>query len=160
GVPATAPYNVDEEASGILDMEDILGAGNFIMVDQSHYAIPGELVEGGQFLKLYNPETYKSSQIITFIEDTDQTESIAGFTLYPNPANNEAIVSLNLNKAENLTINFFDMKGNQVLSGVQKSFGKGVNQVILNTSGLENGIYMVQISTGSKTTRIKTVILH
>jgi streptogramin lyase len=45
----------DEEASGILDVQDILGAGNFLVVDQAHYALPGELVEGGQLLRLFNP---------------------------------------------------------------------------------------------------------
>ncbi|MES2779633.1 MAG: choice-of-anchor I family protein [Bacteroidota bacterium] len=49
----------DEEASGIIDMEDILGAGSFLVVDQAHYPQPGELVEGGQMLKLFNPATAK-----------------------------------------------------------------------------------------------------
>ncbi|MES2559863.1 MAG: choice-of-anchor I family protein [Bacteroidota bacterium] len=47
----------DEEVSGIIDMEDILGAGNFIVVDQAHYVQPGELVEGGQLLRQFNPAT-------------------------------------------------------------------------------------------------------
>ena len=44
----------DEESSGIIDVQSILGEGNFIFVDQAHYSIPGELVEGGQLLSLYN----------------------------------------------------------------------------------------------------------
>ncbi|NQW43014.1 MAG: esterase-like activity of phytase family protein, partial [Bacteroidetes bacterium] len=51
----------DEEGSGIIDMQSILGAGMFLMVDQAHYALPGELVEGGQLLSLYNPDTYNAS---------------------------------------------------------------------------------------------------
>jgi secreted PhoX family phosphatase len=50
----------DEESSGIIDMQDILGAGNFIYVDQAHYAQPGALVEGGQLLSLFNPDTKNS----------------------------------------------------------------------------------------------------
>ncbi len=50
----------DEEASGIIDMQDILGAGNFIYVDQAHYNIPGALVQGGQLLAMFNPETKNS----------------------------------------------------------------------------------------------------
>jgi hypothetical protein len=48
----------DEEASGIIDMQEILGAGMFLMVDQAHYGIAGDAVEGGQLLALYNPDTY------------------------------------------------------------------------------------------------------
>ena len=48
----------DEEASGIIDVQDILGAGMFLLVDQAHYGIAGDAVEGGQFLALFNPDTY------------------------------------------------------------------------------------------------------
>jgi hypothetical protein len=44
----------DEESSGIIEVP-FLGAGMFLINDQAHYAIPGELVEGGQILSLYNP---------------------------------------------------------------------------------------------------------
>ncbi len=46
---------IDEEASGIIDVQEILGPGMFLTVDQAHYAIPGSAVEGGQLLALYNP---------------------------------------------------------------------------------------------------------
>ena len=61
--PATAPYNQDEEASGILDVQSILGAGWFLVDDQAHYNsdIPSDIVEGGQFLAMYNPDTYNAS---------------------------------------------------------------------------------------------------
>jgi 2',3'-cyclic-nucleotide 2'-phosphodiesterase/3'-nucleotidase/5'-nucleotidase len=51
----------DEESSGIIDMQSILGAGMFLMVDQAHYGVGGEQVEGGQILSLYNPDTYNAN---------------------------------------------------------------------------------------------------
>jgi hypothetical protein len=48
----------DEETSGIIDVQEILGAGMFLLVDQAHYPIAGDAVEGGQFLALFNPDTY------------------------------------------------------------------------------------------------------
>lgn len=47
----------DEESSGVTDVSEILGNGWFIGVDQAHYGIPGELVEGGQFFVFLNPFT-------------------------------------------------------------------------------------------------------
>ncbi len=55
---ATSPYSQDEESSGIIDMQEILGQGMFLLTDQAHYAIPGDLVEGGQLLSYFNPATY------------------------------------------------------------------------------------------------------
>ncbi len=52
---ATAPFNIDEEASGIIDMAGILGDGWFLMDVQAHYPISGEFVQGGQLLAFFRP---------------------------------------------------------------------------------------------------------
>lgn len=53
----------DEESSGIFDASSILGSGMFLFNVQAHYAISGELVEGGQLLTLYNPDTYTAEAV-------------------------------------------------------------------------------------------------
>jgi len=58
---ATNFLTQDEESSGIIDAQNILGPGWFLLDVQAHYSIPGELVEGGQLLALFNPDTYKSA---------------------------------------------------------------------------------------------------
>ncbi|MFY7965888.1 MAG: T9SS type A sorting domain-containing protein [Chitinophagaceae bacterium] len=57
GKAATAPFNQDEETSGAIDVSCILGNGWFLIVDQTHYTtgMPSDIVEGGQFLAMYNP---------------------------------------------------------------------------------------------------------
>jgi len=45
----------DEECSGIIDASTILGAGWYLLDVQAHYALGGELVEGGQLLALRVP---------------------------------------------------------------------------------------------------------
>jgi hypothetical protein len=57
---ATQYLTLDEESSGIFDAQSILGAGMFMLVDQAHYAYSAtspSVVEGGQILTMYNPET-------------------------------------------------------------------------------------------------------
>lgn len=51
----------DEESSGIIDAQDILGAGWFLLDVQAHYANGTELVEGGQLLAFFNPDTYNAA---------------------------------------------------------------------------------------------------
>lgn len=67
GIPATSPFNQDEETSGIIDVQDILGNGWFLFVDQAHYStgIPAFAVEGGQLLALYNPGCVTANAAIT-----------------------------------------------------------------------------------------------
>lgn len=54
--PGAAGFlTVDEESSGIIDASRILGPGWFLADAQAHYAIGGELVEGGQLFAIYSP---------------------------------------------------------------------------------------------------------
>jgi len=55
----------NEEASGIFDAQDILGPGWFLLVDQAHYGISGQVVEGGQILAMYNPSSHNSNPEIS-----------------------------------------------------------------------------------------------
>jgi hypothetical protein len=47
----------DEETSGIIDAWDILGPGWWLLNMQAHYGIAGELVEGGQLMAVFIPQT-------------------------------------------------------------------------------------------------------
>ena len=61
GIPAVAPFNQDEEVSGVIDARDTLGLGWFWTNIQCHYNIPGNLVQGGQLLAFYCPSCVGSS---------------------------------------------------------------------------------------------------
>ena len=64
GMAATTPFNNDEESSGIVEISDLAlgakwrqGGYRYYLVDvQAHYAIAGELVEGGQLLLMAVPD--------------------------------------------------------------------------------------------------------
>ena len=53
--PRPAPFNMDEESSGIIDVSHILGQGWYLLDVQAHYANGSELVEGGQLLAMHVP---------------------------------------------------------------------------------------------------------
>lgn len=76
----------DEEASGVLNVEEILGPGMFLIDDQAHYSVGGELVEGGQLLAFFNPDSYNSAPEVNVtgnsisIVDGDNTPSTTDYT--------------------------------------------------------------------------------
>lgn len=59
----TAPFNQDEESSGIIEITSILGRNDgkryFLGDMQAHYDIPGERVQGGQLYVMSFPEPRK-----------------------------------------------------------------------------------------------------
>ena len=83
GVAAVAPFNQDEENSGVIDARDTLGMGWFIGNMQAHYAQPGELVEGGQIYAFYAPAAVGScgldvAQPLNALIDGDDLAGILG----------------------------------------------------------------------------------
>jgi hypothetical protein len=80
----------DEEASGPIDVQNILGAGMFLTVTQDHHAISGAAVEGGQLMAFFNPDTYNANPEIslegnsTLIVDGDVTPATADNTDFGN----------------------------------------------------------------------------
>lgn len=80
----------DEESSGVIDMEDILGPGKSLLVVQAHSPLPGQLVEGGQLIAMYNPSTYNSAPEANVtgnsisIVDGDSGPSVGDYTDFGN----------------------------------------------------------------------------
>jgi hypothetical protein len=57
GIPATPPFNQDEETSGVIDVSAIFRQeGTFLFDDQAHYAFGDPaIVEGGQLMIMHVP---------------------------------------------------------------------------------------------------------
>lgn len=58
---ASAFLTQDEESSGIIDVQSILGAGKFMFVSQAHYGIAGAAYEGGQLMLLSSVKSATSN---------------------------------------------------------------------------------------------------
>lgn len=71
-IPATSPFNQDEETSGVIDVQSLLGPGMYLLDDQAHYltGIPVDVVEGGQLDALYNPRASDCSNYSASVSPT------------------------------------------------------------------------------------------
>lgn len=134
GVSATAPFNVDEETSGIIDASEVLGAGMFLMVDQAHYAIPGELVEGGQLMAFFNPGSFKHVPTISNFTKTGQEDNSISFS---KPDFVNAFSDEDGDTIANVKIVSLPVHGNLFLNGVNVGQGQ-----VISPSSLNNLIYV------------------
>ncbi len=270
----------DEEASGIIDAQEILGAGMFLLVDQAHYYIAGEVYEGGQILALYNPDSYNSNPEVSVqgnsqniikgdmtpnsLDNTDfgniATDSnitktfviqnagpaslaVSGITisgtnaseftmvgaptfplniasggsqtitvkfaptavglrtakitiasndfdeksydfavqgvglnpntsgidnmpsadfakLFPNPTSDMATVAMTLSKSEKVSVALLDINGKVVIPAIENNFAAGEQKVNINTSTVANGVYFVQLTAGSVSTKMRLIVAH
>lgn len=84
---ATAPFNRDEEVSGVYDARDSLGLGWFIGNIQCHYSLAAPLIEGGQMFAFFAPELVGSCDADVGVVDgmVDASDITALLSAWGNP---------------------------------------------------------------------------
>lgn len=81
-------------------------------------------------------------------------------SLYPNPTKDLATVKIVTETTEKAVIKVYDLQGKLVLSSIEKQLEKGENTVSINTTDLKNGLYFVDVTSGSKSKKIEMIVSH
>lgn len=93
----------------------------------------------------------------TGISSVDEGNLVTGVKIAPNPATINPTMTLptELQTAGELTLNLFTVKG---AKASEQHFPAGSESVVVNTSGLPNGVYFYQIAGGQKEARGTMVV--
>jgi hypothetical protein len=86
------------------------------------------------------------------------TSQVVG--LFPNPTTGDATLELNLKAADRIIVTILSMEGKAVAKPMDNRFNAGQQRINLPTAGLPNGVYFVQVATGTETIRHKLVVSH
>lgn len=101
-----------------------------------------------------------NSNNITVPVGIENTEAgISAFTVFPNPANDKAVVNFSLANASDVDVVVTDMMGRTVQVVNKSEFTAGKHQVNINLSNVAAGVYNVSLKTdnGTATTRLSVV---
>ncbi len=87
------------------------------------------------------------TQVGAGVQEFDQVD--ATFQIYPNPASSYTSVLINLQKEADVSLKLIDMSGKTMSS---RNFGSmnGASSVELNTSNLEAGVYVVELTVNNE----------
>lgn len=78
---------------------------------------------------------------------------------YPNPFNSNTTFMYNVNSAENLEINAFNLNGKLVQKLFNGYQSTGIHEIEINLNHQTSGVYLIQISRHSKNLTHKTLLL-
>jgi len=81
----------------------------------------------------------------------------AGINIYPNPANTEVNVQMNVTESANIEFTLIDLVG-QTLIAKNLNFTAGMNDEKINLSNLSNGIYLLKMKKGNSVYTNKLII--
>jgi hypothetical protein len=90
-----------------------------------------------------------------FSSDVSQADDV--FQIYPNPASTSTMVTINLKKESQVELKVIDMTGKEVAA---RNYGSmsGASTIQMNTSSLEAGMYLVELSINNEKTTKRLVI--
>jgi hypothetical protein len=96
---------------------------------------------------IYNANTTTITPLVIGVEE-NKAEDIE-VSIYPNPAQNNSSVELNLVKDDAVTITVLSVMGQVVFTQTLSNLQAGKQTVSLNTENWATGIYNVNISTSN-----------
>lgn len=108
---------------------------------------------------LYLDAFYKVNSSNVGLKDI-KNDNFAMTNVYPNPAtqNGQAVMGFNLKSSSTVSVNIFNIAGQQVKTVMNEKFAAGEHAYEFDLSGLKPGIYMVNMTVnGSSVTKKLTI---
>jgi hypothetical protein len=102
---------------------------------------------GGFFKE--NQQSVSLNEVLTSVNEA---------IIYPNPMREAGILSFQLPTTSTLTVTMFDITGKSVANIFEGTLEAGENKLAINTTAIENGIYLIAISNGVSTETIRLAI--
>ncbi len=102
---------------------------------------------GGFFKE--NQQSVSLNEVLTSVNEA---------IIYPNPMREAGILSFQLPTTSTLTVTMFDITGKSVANIFEGTLEAGENKLAINTTSIENGIYLIAISNGVSTETIRLAI--
>ena len=103
--------------------------------------------------------TYKSFRYSSLGMGVNEIENaISGFQVYPNPFANTATVAFNTIKAEQVTMDVYDLVGTKVYSKDQGLMTAGNHEMKFDGSNLAAGMYFITLRVGEKNVTQKVTL--
>ncbi|MFK5857415.1 MAG: Omp28-related outer membrane protein [Bacteroidota bacterium] len=143
--PATGCYELvlnDATGTGL--------SGNLYVISDDNDEV---LWTGGTF-------TYSTSAELAYDITIDVNEILSSddISIHPNPITNNANIEFNLYNSSDINIAVFDILGKNVMNLYQGQMMGGANNVQMNVSGLNEGVYFVKLQMNNQVITKKVMV--
>ena len=80
-------------------------------------------------------------------------------TAYPNPFNNQSVISMSIGQAGSVQLTVYDIQGREAAELYNGYAAAGLHQLPFDGSGLTSGVYFVRLQSGSEIQTIKLLMV-
>ena len=105
--------------------------------------------------------TNDSAFVVISVVGVDNTKLMNQLALYPNPVNNNATIAFNLMQSTKLSVKVLDINGRVIATVADNaSFNAGAQNLTVDASALEAGVYMVRLFNNETASTIRFVVVR
>ncbi len=139
----TSNYTVDKDGKALLYLSLVCNSGAPQPIVSGRYGAPtvGVSVQGVTVSSYYQVPSV-STRLITL------NQAKIGISMYPNPVRDQLQIDYKSNTVESMSVSISSLDGKRMLSK-QLNAVMGHNRFVINTSTLNEGIYMITIQSNS-----------
>jgi hypothetical protein len=105
----------------------------------------------------WDPQNNNYSFIPTGI---NSVKAINGMKVFPNPTAETATVQFELETSSNVTIKLYNVQGKEIATGLNEMLNAGTQQVQINVSNVEAGLYFVKVSSNNATSTVRLSVVR
>jgi hypothetical protein len=119
--------------------------------------------EGVPLRRLLNPETFllwNPDEPLPFFGEQAGLEDNLQLNVYPNPASQNTQISIQLENETMVSFIIFDKDGNEVMNLNAEHSAAGIYSRTIDVSDLTNGLYLIKINAGEKSSIDRLIIQH
>jgi hypothetical protein len=112
-------------------------------------------------LPMNSSKTLTANFILNPSSVTDFYSAVRIKTLcYPNPVDDIARISFTLDEPAEVSICLFDMYGKQIMQQICGRFESGQNEIFMNVSDINPGIYIYSVNAGTQKAFSRFTVIH
>lgn len=123
------------------------------------YATKGDYTVSLVATHIYGKDSVAKTIKVIPTNVSEVTASIAHYSLYPNPANTQVNIDFDLLRSNTVSVDVLDITGKLVKQTQEQLYGAGLNQIVLETADMNQGIYFVRINSRESSLSSRLVII-
>lgn len=165
-----SPFDIVEFNPVAMDNSPMLTGANFtkdgaVAIDDSHFE--RVTFRGAMGLQRWDAEwteydpinaEYKAQTIPVGVDEETPAQTSVVSTIYPNPAQERAIVQYTLTVSENVSVSIVNSLGTVVSNLFAETQTAGQYQFAITTRDLSNGVYFVRLQAGGDTVTLPLAV--
>lgn len=109
--------------------------------------IVGAYLDGGSLVEAAVDDMYLYEEGVSGV---NESQSLLGLSVYPNPATNAFTVNYQVMKSEDMVLEIYNATGSLVYKEVIAENGIGVHRLKVESSGFSPGLYFLNLKTGKQ----------